>query len=73
MHGPINIRLDSKQLGVLIQSNTTIFASSITEGLKQRHVSALYVGHLQVVTGLSDQLYRNAWRVLGGFCGRERY
>jgi len=24
-----------------------------------------YVGHLQVVNGLSDQLYRNAWRVLG--------
>jgi len=27
------------------------------------------VGHLQVVTGLSDQLYRNAWSVLGGFWG----
>ena len=23
------------------------------------------MGHLQVVTGLSDQLYRNAWSVLG--------
>jgi len=28
------------------------------------------VGHLQVVTGLSDQLYRNAWGVLGEFWGR---
>jgi len=28
------------------------------------------VGHLQVVTGLSDQLYRNAWSVLGEFWGR---
>ena len=28
------------------------------------------MGHLQVVTGLSDQLYRNAWSVLGEFCGR---
>ena len=28
------------------------------------------MGHLQVVTGLSDQLYRNAWGVLGEFWGR---
>jgi len=28
------------------------------------------VGHLQVVTGLSDQLYRNALGVLGAFWGR---
>jgi len=28
------------------------------------------VGHLQVVTGLSDQLYRNAWSVLGEVGGR---
>jgi len=28
------------------------------------------VGHLQVVIGLSDQLYRNAWSVLGEFWGR---
>jgi len=28
------------------------------------------VGHLQVVTGLSDQLYRNVWSVLGEFWGR---
>jgi len=28
------------------------------------------VGHLQVVTGLSDQLYRNAWSILGEFWGR---
>jgi len=29
------------------------------------------VGHLQVVTGLSDQLYRNAWSVLGEFWGER--
>ena len=33
------------------------------------------MGHLQVVTGLSDQLYRNAWSVLeefgGGRAGRD--
>jgi len=28
------------------------------------------VGHLQVVTRLTDQLYRNVWSVLGGFWGR---
>ena len=28
------------------------------------------MGHLQVVTGLSVQLYRNAWGVLGEFWGR---
>ena len=28
-------------------------------------------GHLQVVTGLSGQLYRNAWSVLGGFWGKR--
>ena len=28
------------------------------------------MGHLQVVTGLLDQLYRNAWNVLGEFWGR---
>jgi len=28
------------------------------------------MGHLQVVTGLSDQLYRNGWGVLGEFWGR---
>ena len=28
------------------------------------------MGHLQVVTGLSDQLYRNAWGVVGEFWGR---
>ena len=28
------------------------------------------MGHLQVVTGLSDQLYRNVWSVLGEFWGR---
>ena len=28
------------------------------------------MGHLQVVTGLSDQLYRNAWSVLGEFWER---
>jgi len=28
------------------------------------------VGHLQVVTGLSDHLYRNAWSILGEFWGR---
>ena len=28
------------------------------------------MGHLQVVIGLSDQLYRNAWSVLGEFWGR---
>ena len=28
------------------------------------------MGHLQVVTGLSDQLHRNAWSVLGEFWGR---
>jgi len=28
------------------------------------------VGHLQVVTGFSDQLYRSAWGVLGEFWGR---
>jgi len=28
------------------------------------------VGHLQVVTGLSDQLYRSAWGILGEFWGR---
>ena len=28
------------------------------------------MGHLQVVTGLLDQLYRNAWGVLGEFWGR---
>ena len=28
------------------------------------------MGHLQVVTGLSDQLYRSAWGVLGEFWGR---
>jgi len=27
------------------------------------------VGHLQVVTGLSDQLYRSVWGVLGEFWG----
>ena len=27
--------------------------------------------HLQVVTGLSDQLYRNAWSVLGELWERE--
>jgi len=27
------------------------------------------VGHLQVVTGLADQLYRDAWGVLGGSGG----
>jgi len=32
-------------------------SSSSTLGL-QLHVSALYVGHLQVVTWLSDQLYK---------------
>ena len=32
-------------------------SSSITLGL-QLHVSALYLGHLQVVTRLSEQLYR---------------
>ena len=31
--------------------------SSITLGL-QLHVSALYVGHIQVVTWLSEQLYK---------------
>jgi len=31
----------------------------------------IYVGHLQVVTRLSDQLYRNAWSVLGESWGRE--
>ena len=28
------------------------------------------MGHLQVVTRLSDQLYRHAWSVLGEFWGR---
>ena len=28
------------------------------------------MGHLQVVTGLSDQLYKNAWSVLGKFWRR---
>ena len=28
-----------------------------------------YMVHLQVVTGLSDQLYRNAWGLLGEFWG----
>ena len=28
------------------------------------------MGHLQVVTGLSDQLYRNAWSVLEEFWGK---
>jgi hypothetical protein len=32
-------------------------SSSITLGL-QLHVSALYVGHLHVVTWLSEQLYK---------------
>ena len=27
------------------------------------------MGHLQVLTGLSDQLYRNVWSVLGEFWG----
>jgi len=27
------------------------------------------MGHLQVVTGLSDQLYRNVWSILGEFWG----
>ena len=27
------------------------------------------MGHLQVVTGISDQLYRNAWNVLVEFWG----
>ena len=30
------------------------------------------MGHLQVVTGLLDQLYRNAWSVLGEFGGGGR-
>jgi len=28
------------------------------------------MGHLQVVTGVSDELYRNAWSVLGVFWWR---
>ena len=38
--------------------------SIITMGVLKRHVSALHVGHLQVVIRL-DQLYYNAWRILG--------
>jgi hypothetical protein len=53
-----------------VQSDTTIFASNITGGIKQLHVSTLYVGHLQVVIRLSDQLCRNAWSALGEFWGR---
>ena len=55
-----------------VQSDTTIFASNITGGIKQLHVSTLYVGHLQVVIRLSDQLCRNAWSALGEFWGRGR-
>ena len=51
-----------------VRSNTTIFASIITGGIQLR-VSTLYVGHLQVVIRLSDQLYRNVWSVLGEFWG----
>ena len=29
------------------------------------------MGHLQVVTGLSDQLYRNAWSVQGEGAGQD--
>ena len=28
------------------------------------------MGHLQVVIGISDQLYRNVWNVLGDLWGR---
>ena len=45
----------NKEFCVLhVQSNTTIFYSS-TVGI-QLHVSALYVGHIQVVMLLTEQL-----------------
>ena len=50
--------------------------SSVGKGSSSHYSSEYYynkdmfgpicVGHLQVVTGFSDQLYRNAWGVLGG-------
>ena len=48
---PRCVLYNSKQL-VMLTSNTNIVVF-ITRSLQQRHVSALYVGHHQVVVGLS--------------------
>ena len=56
MHGMNNI--NNKEFCVLhLQSNTTIFLPSSTLRIKL-HVSALYMGHLQVEIQLTDQLYK---------------
>jgi len=54
---------NSKELSVVIHTVYHNYITSIiTMRVLQRHVSALHVGHLQVVIRL-DQLYYNAWSI----------
>ena len=56
---------NSKELSIVIHTvKHNYITSIITMRVLQRHVSALHVGHLQVVIRL-DQLYYNAWSILG--------
>ena len=48
------------------QSNTTVFDFLIYGSLQQRHVSALYVGHRQVVVGLNSLGYTSLRVVVWG-------
>jgi len=73
------VQYNSKQLGVLI---LTVEHNYICLWYYRRIITTtcfgpICVGHLQVVTGLSGQLYRNVWSVLGEFWGwgggRSRY
>jgi len=67
---PVMITFRNKEFSVLYTVEHNYISPSSTVGI-QLHVSALYVGHLQVVLWLTEQLYKMCGVFFEGIGGNE--